>query len=280
MDLKSASLEEIRQRLGPLRPHAVRSINIGGSVVSRVRRLEEADRICSLADVWCPPAAKAPLGRANRPGAPVFYGAFDPVTAIRETGIKPGERYAVAIYTVEATGPHDDSTVAIYPWIELPYAQSRDQRLVAAITTDFYISEFSRPDVHYEGQSYQHKASCVLAEMLLDLPYRDSLLYQSTLSHSRFNLAMQEEAARERLKLLEVIECRMTRDEGGDEVRSLCLGGYLPDPQGEDLLPGPVPQGAEKGEWRWNVQGADGKPHQTEKILDVLGRPSTPPRGP
>jgi len=44
-----------------------------------------------IGELWYPPPEFAPLGRANRRGAPMFYCSSDPNGAFREIGAKVGQ---------------------------------------------------------------------------------------------------------------------------------------------------------------------------------------------
>lgn len=56
-------------------------------------------------ELWYPPVSVTPVGRANRPGAPVFYCSSDPAGAFKEIGVRVGQLAVHAKWTTTAPSP-------------------------------------------------------------------------------------------------------------------------------------------------------------------------------
>ena len=56
----------------------------------------------TIEELWFPPPASAPLGRANRPGNPMFYCCSDPNGAFREIGVQVGQLIVYAKWVTTA----------------------------------------------------------------------------------------------------------------------------------------------------------------------------------
>jgi hypothetical protein len=184
--------------------------NVGGIPVFRMRKIEPEEEHNLKKDLWCPPAEKVTkIGRANDVKESVFYAALDPVTAVKEVEIKPTDRFSFAVY--DLLPKENDNLSSIY--ITIPTKVSnpigRNQKLHSMILSDFMFSEFTRQVG--KGTEFQYKASCAIAKILFDIPHKDSLLYPSMKNYSRWNIALPEKKAGTRLKLKQVLSCRLVK---------------------------------------------------------------------
>lgn len=90
----------------------------------------------------------------------------------------------------------------------------------------FVVSEFTK--FVESGQAHHYKKSCAMAQRLLGLPNKDSLLYPSVQDANMINLALPEAAAAERLTLQSVLHCQMrTEPYALLESRPTKEGGHL-----------------------------------------------------
>lgn len=181
-------------------------LNIGGCPVFRVRQNDGGNPYCKSSDLWIPPSCLTKLGRANRKGHPVFYGSFDPITAIKEARIKQGSYFSIANFNLSSMNVNDLSSIII----TLPknhHLGSETQRLYSMILNDFIFAEFTKPVG--VGTEFNYKASCLLAEKYFSTPNKDSIVYPSVYDYGSFNIAFQEEAATKRLMLNQVLFSRL-----------------------------------------------------------------------
>ena len=73
-----------------------------GTPLYRARKIESAAEIRHPADVWEPPPAYVrSAGRLNLPGESLLYTAADPLTALHEIRLQPGEMFALFQYEVQ-----------------------------------------------------------------------------------------------------------------------------------------------------------------------------------
>lgn len=74
------------------------------------------------------------------------------------------------------------------------------------VLNEFIVSEFTK-QVN-EDEEYKYKGSCAIAKILLELPYKESLLYPSMRDSLKFNFVIQEKSAKRRLSLKQVLCCQ------------------------------------------------------------------------
>jgi hypothetical protein len=194
--------------------------NAGNCPIFRVRKIEKCDEHNNANDVWCPPAKNIKyLGRANDIGQSIFYGAFDQQTAISEVKISPGERYSLAAYSLRPRENYNMTSVVIRQSDPLPN-MTQEIDFFAVELSRFMVNEFTKDVQH--GNENQYLKSCAIAQLLLDLPHKDSLLYPSVKNKDATNLAMKETDAKSRLQLSLVLtcECRSSDDHVVAEVKS------------------------------------------------------------
>ncbi|MBT3278391.1 MAG: RES family NAD+ phosphorylase [Phycisphaerales bacterium] len=180
--------------------------NLGGIFIFRVREIKKGEEHRRICDIWSPPAECASLGRANDAGESIFYGALDPVTAIREISLQPGNHFTLGNFWLSQT--EDDwhsSRIITIP--KHTHARNRDEHLHSRILSDFIFSEFTRPVG--EGMEFQYKASCAISKLLLDRADKDSLIFPSICDSQAYNLVMKNEAAEKRLHPKQVFRCRL-----------------------------------------------------------------------
>lgn len=206
-DLKSVTLLQTQKLMQDILNHCLNhTLNIGDIPVLRVRKIERDEKHTDRKSVWCPePQNVIKIGRCNDVNESIFYGSFDPLTAIRECRIQPGDQFTMSSYHLKPCNWTHQSTI---PLVRPDLCQhTRDEKIYFRILWEFILVEFTRPVA--EGTEYQYKASSALSKILLEPPYKDSLIYPSILEFQSLNLAMKEVAARERLELRNVLEMRL-----------------------------------------------------------------------
>lgn len=232
-DLKSVTMSQIQELLQDIINGCLNmTLNIGDIPVFRVRKIERNEKHTDRKSVWCPePHIVDKIGRCNDVNESIFYGSFDPLTAIQECRIQPGDYFTMSSYHLKPRNLTHQSTV---PLVRPDLCRcTRDQKIFFRILWEFILVEFTRPVA--EGTEYQYKASCGLSKIFLGLPYKDSLIYPSILEFQSLNLAMKEEAARERLILRDVLEMRLESydDDGAAYVSQTAEAKAI---SGRDLL--------------------------------------------
>lgn len=248
MDLRNAPLRNVMEKFSFITSFNLIVVNLGKCPVFRARKIEEGEEHNNRSDIWSPPKKYARLCRANDEGESIFYAAFDPVTAIREVKLQPGDRFTLGNFWLS---PMEDyyQTSIIVAIPEKTYARTRNQHLHSMILSDFIFSEFTRP-VGY-GTEFQYKASCAISKLLLDMPHKDSLIYPSMCDFSTYNIAMKNESADKRIRPTQVIKCQMNDwSDNGYPIISIdeegtCLEGsndiqynpFHPDAREFELMP-------------------------------------------
>lgn len=217
-------MASIRQRLEEFYSvfHLI-TANIGNTSVYRVRKIEPNKEHNHFNDVWCPNSNDVKrIGRANDIGQSIFYGAFDPVTAIVETRIMPGEKYSLAVFRLKSSENHNSVVIR-----QAEHIEGSDPELsqYGLELSKFMMHEFTR--IVPQGQEHVYRRSCAIAQLLLETPYKDSLVYPSAQTADRVNIALKPDAALLRLNLQQVLTCELT-SEGEHRVLEL----KIPDTNG------------------------------------------------
>lgn len=210
VDLKKYSLDKIIQDFNSFfTQFNLICSNLDNIPLFRVRKIEDNKEHLLKKDVWCPTPDKVEkLGRANKIGESVFYAAFDPITAIKETWIQPNEKFSLSIYNINSYKSGLLSTINISIPKPIDNLQiSKNQRIHMMILSDFLFAEFTR--LVGIGTEYQYKASCAVSKILLQIPNKDSLIYPSLVDYSKRNIVINEDSAKERLTLKQVFECKL-----------------------------------------------------------------------
>lgn len=181
--------------------------NIGSVPLFRTRIIDNGNIHTNKKDVWCPPAACVKkMGRLNDVNESIFYAAFDPITAIKETRIKKGDKFSLAIYRIKERDAYNLSTINLGLPRPIDTLSEREQ-INTMILSDFMFSEFTR---HVGlGTEYQYKASCAVSKLLFDIPHKDSIIYPSMIDYSKRNIALKEASAEERVELEQVLTCEL-----------------------------------------------------------------------
>jgi len=141
-------------------------------------------------DAWHPPAEVCPLGRLNIEGQSALYiSAINPVTAIDECKILPGEKFALIIY--KAREPIVANCVGYAISDVYNFLSEREKRVLDEIT-HFINAEFTR-DVGV-GTEYLYKISHALLEQRYD-PSKvgdNPLVYPSVTNKGTSNLCFRD----------------------------------------------------------------------------------------
>ncbi len=206
-DFDGKSVEEVKNELYEFyNIYSNVVANIGRCPVFRVRKIENGKEHSTLKDVWCPEASLVvKMGRANNIGEAMFYGALDYETAIKEVDVKVGESFSLAGYQLKEKENFVKSSVVIRP--SLPFRKNLEPfEQFGFELSEFMVKEFVQIVVPRDEAKYLR--SCAISSFLLDLPYKDSLLYPSVQNKNSVNIVMKEHDARNRLKLNLVLTCR------------------------------------------------------------------------
>lgn len=239
MDTAALSVDAIKERLlGFYSSYNVLTANLESARVYRVRRIDSGTVHTKCADVWHPPAKYvAKMGRANDIGQAMLYCSLDPQTAIDETQIQEGERFSLAIYQLRGRDPYDARSIVIKETKPIPGNAVEFSRFGSELSR-FMVNEFTRPVS--EGSEHHYKRSCAIAQILLDLPCKDSLVYPSVRNKEAVNVVYTSKAAAETLAVEQVATCEMEKDRA---VRVDKL--WLPDAKGSLIAqsspPHPMP---------------------------------------
>jgi len=208
VDLKKISLfDTITLFQSFFRTLSLSIMHLGNCKLYRVRKIDNGDIHDIQSKVWCPSSKYVTkMGRFNDIAESFFYSALDPVTAIKEAKIKPGELFSLCMFNLKKNDNSSYSTVNIVPRTNIPDV-SKNQEICSMILTDFAFVEATRPVA--EGTEYQYISSCAISKILLETPSKDSLCYPSMIDSTRLNFGMTEMAARNRIKLIEVHKCML-----------------------------------------------------------------------
>lgn len=208
------TIEKIKQEiLNFYGTASVIAANLGPTYVYRVRKIEPGHTHSIAADVWHPPPiCVTTIGRANNIGEAVFYCSLDPNTAIEEAQVCPGEKFSLAIYELEPREPYNLSSVVIREARFKPspgLSHLEELSRFGVELSKFIVNEFTREVA--PGEEFHYKRSCAIANILFDLPKKDSIAYPSVKNHDAVNIVLKREAACERLILGQVATCIMDK---------------------------------------------------------------------
>jgi len=211
VDLRNVSLGEVVELFrGVFSIITLRTVNIG-CYVFRARKIEDNDPHDLICKVRNPPSNKVTnMGRFNDVNESVFYAAFNPVTAIKEVRVQPGDYFSLSVFNLLALDTGVESTLHLLPRTNLE-GLTEKQRVYSRIFDDFVYTEVTR--LVAEGKEYQYKASCAVSKLLLGIPNKDSIIYPSMLDSHAKNIAITEQSANRRLKLVEVHKCQYHQDD-------------------------------------------------------------------
>lgn len=190
--------------------YSIQTANVGNCFVYRVRVCDGDKPHLAVSDIWVPPSdVLKSVGRVNDIGQRIFYGALNPFTAIREARISEGQYFTMGVYHLDAREDYDMTSVVI----QTPPKPSPSRHLLDQLAHElsvFVVSEFTKSVE--PGQEHHYKKSCAIAQTLLSLPYKDSLLYPSVQDADMINIALPEAVGSTRLTLKSVFHCQL-RDE-------------------------------------------------------------------
>lgn len=206
-DLKEISIEDVSKIFSEILCYNLSTCNNFGGTLYRVRKIKEGCPHLMKSDVWCPPAEKVgKIGRVNDIGKSIFYASLEPVTAIREARIEPGDEFSVAVYTMPPLNTGLLSSVHILHKQNLSNLDKKE-RVLVMILNDFLYTEFTR---HVgRGTEYLYKASCAMGKTMLQLPGKDSLIYPSIFHSKKLNIAIVGNSAKERISLKRIIHHKL-----------------------------------------------------------------------
>ena len=195
-DLFTRDYDYIKKEVTELfSPTQLIEMKLGYMRVFRVRTIKDPNIDYSLNDFWIPPSDKVGIGRCNKEGEPVFYGALDPLTAIRELEIELGDFFLISSYGINAyTDPNIGKTVyfGIPKEVEHP---NKNYVLATRIASNFAYNEFTREIDHVFNQKQY-----------------DSIIYPSVKRPSCFNIIVKADSAKHRLKLSDFFICKLIED--------------------------------------------------------------------
>jgi len=199
-NFEGKTVEDVKNELHEFyNSYSIVIANLGRCPVFRVRKIENSHEHNTLKDVWCPSASFVKkLGRANNIGESMFYGALDYETAIKEVDVKIGESFSLAVYNLKEKENFERSSVVIRPSIPSGY-YCDSMSLFGLELSDFIV---------YPGEETKYIRSCAISSILLNLPYKDSLLYPSVKNNDSVNIVMKELDAKIRLSLNLVLTCQ------------------------------------------------------------------------
>lgn len=235
-------------------------------IIYRVRKITADEPHLNFNDVWFPPLHKIKcIGRANDIGETMFYGAFDPLTAIAESRISAGEKYSLALFEIKPVKTHDSIVIRE---AELIARQNPELSYFGIELSKFMVREFTR--VVEPGFEHLYRRSCALAQLLLETPHKDSLIYPSIQNPDGINIALKPDAAVRRLTLINVITCEME-----SEGKHRALESKVPNAQGELI----TTRDERHSSYHLKLVGDPASFHQTFIARKLPGAESEP-RGP
>lgn len=220
LDLKNYNLEDtIKLFKSFITQFNLVTINLKCSLF-RARKIDESGEHRIRKNVSYPSAQDVKkFGRCNNIGESMFYAALDPVTAIKEIKVNPEDKFTLSVYNLDSQSEGIQSTINLCIPREI-FHSSKNQKIHSMILNDFIFTEFTRPVA--TGTEYQYKASCAVTKILLEIPYKDSLLYPSMVDFTKRNIVIKEKAASERLHLSQVLECQIINySENGNPIISI-----------------------------------------------------------
>jgi hypothetical protein len=183
-------------------------INLGKYPVFRVRKHENPSLVYTRkSDLLAPPEECVhKMGRLNKVHESIFYAAFDPVTAIKESRIKPGDFFSLSIFWMNANENGELSSInTCLP--NTPLGLGVNENITTLIISDFMYSEFTR---HVsEDTNYQYKTTCAIGELLFRHEKKDSIIYPSMIDYNCRNIAFRKTAIDKRLSLSEILVCQL-----------------------------------------------------------------------
>lgn len=281
LDLKTLTLEDTKKLFAPM--FSIRHLIISnlGTTLFRVRKITKGNPHKLKKDVWSPPAEYVKkIGRLNNIGESIFYSALDPITAIKEAQIKPGEEFSLSIYRLIENPNGKLSTINIaIPAVNPNW--SINQRIYLMILHDFMFNEFTRPVGI--GTEYQYKASCAVTSILLEDPNKDSFLYPSIIDYSKRNFAITNDSASKRVTLQEVVSFKLEEysDNNNNNPIITSLERGLLDKKTDDINYVPfIPKG-QKVELRYDTFFSDVNysesviSHLKEYLKDIKEHPAS-----
>lgn len=240
-DVRSNSVAEIKNKLHEFyNSYNVLVANIGNSNVFRVRKINIGGVHDKVADVWCPPEQFCKsIGRANDVGQSVFYGSFDAHTAISEAKIEVGELFSLAVFYLVALEDYYMTSIIIKE-SDLIDGYDSEFDMFGVELSKFMVNEFTRNVP--EEQEYLYKKSCAIAEILFNIPHKDSIIFPSVKCHDSINIALKAENAYKRLILNDVLTCTIdsNRQLLVHEVKSPTEDGVLQTVKTKFKLPCPL----------------------------------------
>lgn len=208
-DHRNMSYDEIKEAMSALyNPIQENFINLGNIGIVRARRIEGTLAEFNSGEVLNPnPKHVLNYGRCNKPNESVFYGAFDVVTALKESNATIGDRFIIGLFTLKQRGMITSTVIGI-PKNGISY-QNEDMEVTSKIASNFFFNEFVK-EVQ-KGEEYRYRQSCAFSENVFNRKSRDSIIYPSVKDYSRWNIAIKDTAVKERLIIngateIEIIE--------------------------------------------------------------------------
>lgn len=181
--------------------------------VYRVRKIDDIDIEYSVEDFWIPPANKVDIGRCNLKGNPIFYGALDPLTAIRELELTINDTFLISCYDMNG---YTNESIGKTVYFGIPKeVEHTDKNYILAtrIASNFAFNEFTR-EITRKSASKRYQVTNAIVDHVFSQKQYDSIIYPSVKRPSNFNIVVTEESAKLRLKLADVFICRLIKDEG------------------------------------------------------------------
>mgnify|MGYP000514633162 CR=1 FL=1 len=142
---KTESVSEVQQILSTFyHAYSIQTANFGNCLIYRVRLCKNDQRRLDPTEIWVPRSdILKRVGRVNDIGQRIFYGAFHPLTAIREARITKDQYFSIGVYHLQAMDDCNMTSVVIQtPPKPNPLNRPLDQ--LAHELSAFVVSEFTK----------------------------------------------------------------------------------------------------------------------------------------
>lgn len=234
-DLSKASIDDLKRVLAPAIEARLVTVPVlnAGTPLYRARVISKPAHI---RDVSYPPASLTPLGRVNRPGAPVLYCSSAREGALFETRPRSGDTAVVVKWTTKEPLVAHQVGYSENALRQLKSARTPESWAPFAVepggaphaeVTDLLASIFVR--VIEPGESEFYKLSTAIAEMLFAQDMFHALLYPTVaLSANSDNLAIKPSFVDHHLSFVEAEFFQVQKvNDHGFEVTPLDLAQSL-----------------------------------------------------
>lgn len=187
----------------------LKTIKIGNLLTFRIRKISENEPHINIKDIWAPDIKYIKkIGRVNNIGESILYASFDPYTAIIETDLKENDEFSLAVFYLNADFNNKQSVLISKP--------NKTEKLnfkeeYSLVLSEFMIKEFTKKVPKNINNCKLYKVSCAISKLLLDTPYKDSIIYPSIVNKQKVNIAMLEDMAKNRFNFQRVLKCKLLK---------------------------------------------------------------------